>query len=525
MIRGVLLSMVFVISILPACFAASPAELAQSGKYDEAIEAYGKAIGAENKQEKKAQLHKDLGDLFSSREDFGKAADQYISALASSRDFNGEERLQMATRMSWGGKQDAAIRELRLILANNAGNQEARVQLARTLSWNGDLDGSIEEAERVLSADPENRDALLVKANTLKWQGKVGQSLPIYDKLLQGEEDFDARQGLAYALLAAGDRKGARQSASLLQPRYPYQEKELKQLRDELMRIARPHLDPWYSYYSDTDHNQLNRYGLHYGQAAGNLDLDFDFRHTDARDATRHNWAQDFTARAYSKITGFLGLGGGVGLTSVHNSGTNYFVTGNVRGNVAVPSGSIDFSLARDFLSDTAELIENRIRINSATLSASQRVTGRFSVFARYSYRDYSDDNDANDFLIAPSYAIFRGSPSLTAGYRFRYMNYARQSAGGYFDPNDFMSHQIFATFSFEKEAFSSYFEPYFGVQSFRRYGNDSTDLVGGLYGSVGYQLTSFLRLDIDGEFGNSAVETATGFEYFLVGVKIGLIF
>jgi hypothetical protein len=33
------------------------------------------------------------------------------------------------------------------------------------------------------------------------------------------------------------------------------------------------------------------------------------------------------------------------------------------------------------------------------------------------------------------------------------------------------------------------------------------------------------LRLDIDGEFGNSAVETATGFEYFLVGVKIGLIF
>jgi len=525
MICSVILSLTLVLGILSPCFADTPAELAKAGKYDEAVEGYRKAIAGEPDKARKAILLKELGDLFASKEDYRNAADQYIPSLACSRNFTMEERLYMATRISWGGRYSAAIRELRLILEENAGNNEARIQLARTMAWSGDHQGAIEEAERVLKNDPQNRDAMLVKANALKWQGRVDRALPIYQKLLKEQEEFDTRLGFAYAQSASGNRTGARQSASLLKPTYPYQEKELKELSDELDKAARPHLDPWYGYYNDSDHNRRNRYGLHYGQPLGNWDLDFDFRHTDAGDNTRHNWAEDFGAKGYSKITEFLGLGGGVGFSPVHGSGTNYFVTGNLRGDVMIPGGNIGLSLAREVFSDTAELIENRIRFNSANLSVSQRLTDRISLFGQYSYRDYSDDNAANDFLFAPSYSFFTGNPSFATGYRFRYMNYDRQSSGGYFDPNDYTSHQIFATFSYEKKAFSVYFEPYFGVQSFRRNGIDSTDIVGGFSGVLGYQLTNSLRIDVDGEFGNYAAQTASGFEYFYIGVKIGATF
>ncbi len=184
-------------SCVPACFAASPAELVRAGKYVEAIEAYKKAIAAERDPGKKALLNKELGDLFASREDFRNAADQFISALSYSHDFTEEERLRMATRMAWGGRFDKSISELKLLLKENPSNTEARIQLARTLSWNGDLRGAMRDIDWVLTVLPENRDALQVKANVLKWQGKVGDSLSIYRKLLAAEEDFDVRLGYA----------------------------------------------------------------------------------------------------------------------------------------------------------------------------------------------------------------------------------------------------------------------------------------------------------------------------------------
>ncbi len=525
MILRLLLPAVLILGCMSSCFAASPAELAKSGNYTGAIESYEKAVSAERDPAKKALLCKELGDLFASREDFRNAADQFISALSYSHDFTEEERLRMATRMAWGKRFDSSIVELKLLLKENPENTDVRVQLARTLSWNGNLKEAMRETDRVLKVSPENRDARLVKANVLKWQGKVRDSLNVYRKLLAEEEDFDVRLGYAYAQLAAGDKVGARASVALLKPKYLYEEREVKKIVMELDTVTRPRIEPWYSYYDDTDNNELNRFGVHYGQWLGNWDVGFDFRHTDARDNTRHNWSRDFSTSAYSWINEVFGIGAGVGFSDVGNSGTNTFVTGNVRTDVAVWNGRAGVSFARDVFNDTAQIIENRIRVNSANAYVTQKFADRFSLFGRYSYRDYSDHNNAHDFQIAPACTIYTGNPEISVGYRFRYMNFKRQSGDGYFDPNDFMSHQAFATMSLDINGFSAYLEPYVGVQSFRRDSNDSTDFIGGVTGALGYQFTRHLRLDINGEYGNSAVETAAGFEYFLVGARVGIIF
>lgn len=525
MILRLLLPALLIFGCISACYAASPAELARSGKYVEAVESYKKVIATERDPAHKALLCKELGDIYATREDFRDAADQFISALSYSRDFTEEEKLRMATRMAWGKRFDNSIAELNLILKADPDNTDARVQLARSLSWNGNLKEAMWETDRVLKVSPENRDARLVKANVLKWQGKVRDSLPVYRKLLAEEEDFDTRLGYAYAQLAAGDKAGARASVALLKPRYLYEEKEMKKIVAELDTVTRPHVEPWYSYYNDTDNNELNRFGVHYGQWLGNWSVGLDFLHTDARDNTRHDWTRDFSASAYSWINEVFGIGAGVGFTNAANSVTNNFVNGNVRGDVAFLNGKAGVSFSRDFFNDTAELIQNRIRVNSANAYLTQKIADRFNLFAKYSYRDYSDHNNAHDFQIAPACAVYTGNPEISVGYRFRYMNFDRQSRDGYFDPNDFMSHQAFTIVSLDKDGFSAYLEPYIGVQSFRRYGNDSNDFIGGVSGALGYQFTRHLRLDINGEYGNSAVDTVAGFEYFLIGARVGIIF
>ena len=106
------------------------------------------------------------------------SGEEYRKALSHDRGFTAEDRLMMARHMSWGGRIDEAIEELRAILSEDPGNIDARNHLARCLSWKGDLGGSLEESSRVLAASPGNKDALLTRANALRWSRQPERGHP-----------------------------------------------------------------------------------------------------------------------------------------------------------------------------------------------------------------------------------------------------------------------------------------------------------------------------------------------------------
>src|SRR2546430_11355103 len=74
----------------------------------------------------------------------------------------------------------------------------------------GELTESIAQAETVLKDAPDDQEALLVKADSLRWQGREREALPIYQKLLQKGDNFDARV----------DRKSTRLNSSHSQISY-----------------------------------------------------------------------------------------------------------------------------------------------------------------------------------------------------------------------------------------------------------------------------------------------------------------
>src|SRR6185369_6941010 len=199
--------------------AETPDDLAARGKFDEAASAYRKAIDASPEAAEKGLLHKKLGDLYAEKGDYRQAATEFVRALRLNRSFTEDERLRMAVRISWGGEYDEALKEFNAILTENFANMEARVGRARVLAWSGKYAEALAEIEGTLEREPGNREALLIKANCLRWQGHASDAIVILSRLLQEAEDFDTRLGLAYALLAKGDRSGARQSSALLVPK------------------------------------------------------------------------------------------------------------------------------------------------------------------------------------------------------------------------------------------------------------------------------------------------------------------
>jgi tetratricopeptide (TPR) repeat protein len=495
----------------------------------EDIERLQQAIETTKEKTELGQLHKKIGDYYVSQNDYKKAADAYVHALSLARStFSLQERTQIAIYLSWGGKLKEAIEELELIIAEDPTNTRARVHLARTLSWSGKLNEALKEADMVLEESPDNRDALLIKANVLRWKGDSKRAIDLYKKLLEKEEDFDSRLGLSYAYLSLGNVRAAKEGGKVLKPTYTYQELELKNFVEEMDSITRPNVEMRYSYYHDSDDNRLNRYMLSYDFWTYYWRFYLSYRHTDATGKiegdTHKNRCEDLSLRTYSKVSEPFGIGGGLGMSMLADGETSTFLTGHIMADVNVFNGMMGVRVSREVFAETAELIENRIRIINPSLFASQNLFDDLSIHFSYNYRDYSDNNHSHDMQLSPRYTVRFKNPRLEVGYRFRYFDFNRQSRSGYFDPDDYTSNQIFTYMYYEKGDFYSYIEPFIGYESFKRYGDSKDGVIGGGYGTCGYKLRKNISFEINGEGGDYSGGTAGGWKYYLIGFRIFVI-
>ncbi len=501
-----------------------PPVLSESDPHEATIESYRKELQDSNDSEEKALLHKKLGDLYVTRDAYKNAAEEYIRALSVRQKFSPLERLRMAVAISWGDRLDEAVTEFRSLVDEDPQNSDARIHLARTLSWSGRFDESLIEVEAVLGRYPDSRDALLIKANVLRWKGENDEALILYRALLDKQENFDARLGYTYALFARGDEAGARESMALLTAAYPYQENELKKLRDELNKpkpAQQVRGDAKFTNYRDNDGNDVNRYAATYSFPVSDLKNQFSYVHIEARDRLRRNNADIVSAEIRAQMTRQLGVGAGLGVISYRNGDAPDFPVGHLKADAETPLGSVGVTLSREPFTDTADLLEKRIRVAAARVYLSRGLFGRTSFYGGYGYADYSDGNNSDDLLLSLRHDLRRENPRMSAGYRFRYLDFNRQSSGGYFDPNYFVSHQLYLNTAFEKERFSGAAELYIGQQSYKRNGAGQNEMFSGGAASIGYKLTKNYAVEANVEGGDYALQTATGFSYFLYGFRL----
>jgi tetratricopeptide (TPR) repeat protein len=479
-------------------------------------------IRAPSDGEEPWKVHRKLGDEFAAKGDYKNAAANYRKVLSDTgAALTTGERVRMATVLSWGGELEAAIRELESILQAEPGNLQARLQLARSLSWAGKTGEAILEADRVLADSPGNPDALVVKGNALRFRNDHRSAIQVFESVLAKKENFDARLGLSYACLAGGNITCAKESARKLAPEYPYQEKERKNLYAEIDRVTRPTLVAGYIHYRDSDDNRLDRYSLSAGFRTGAWRWGIGYLYTDARDPSRNASDQELSLSAESRPTDWLGVGGTAGVNWTANDNSGSFFVGSVRADAKVFDGRIGVSVARNVFAETAQLIENGIRFTEVASFVEYPLPYRFTVRASYAARDYSDDNRSDDWQGSIRHVFDVKNPVVAAGYRIRYLDFQRESGGGYFDPAGYFSHRVELSVDYKKGKGYVHLSPFIGYQSYKRQGNTPEGFFVGGEGVIGAHLADSVALELHGEGSDEASRSASGFSYYQVGVRM----
>ena len=491
----------------------------------QSVDELQKAIHSTSDRAAQAKLYKRLGDTLVEQDKLDLAGDAFVKALAASREnFSTNERVQMAVYLSWADRLHESEDELNRILAQDPKNIAARTHLARVLSWSGGLSDAIRQADQVLLDAPDHKEALLVKADALQWQGRYSAAIPIYEKIIARDGDFDARAGLARSRLAVGNRAAAVENLTALKPANARQERELAKVSDAIDRETRPTVETRYSYYQDSDKNRLDRYSLNGNFWLENQKYGLSYRHTDTSDPSRDNRAEDLLFKVYSRLTDRFGAGAGIGFTQLVDRHTSNFPIGHLRVDAKLLGGTAGANLTREVLSDTAELIENRIRMTAVGLYLSQPVTERFSLSGNYNYKSFSDGNHANDLQLVSQYAIYL-TPRIVIGHRFRLLDFQKQSRSGFFDPNNYIANRAFSSVYYENQTFYTYLEGYIGYETFRRNGVASDNIIHGGSGSLGVKPTTNLAIEVNVEGGNFAAGSASGFNYFIIGPRFSYRF
>lgn len=469
-----------------------------------------------------AQIYKQKGEQLALEGKYALAAPYYRQALSLARgSFTLEERMRMAFHLSWGRKYKESLKELELVLKENPANLQARLHYVRILSWMGKFKLALTAIDQILKDNPQNLEALLIKADTLRWRGDWFKAKPLYERILQRQEIFEARLGLSYIFLYNGQRQQALDNFNLLRPIYPYQQKEAKRLAIALNSQNKNALMAEAIYYHDEDKNEYLYYPLSLSFWIKQWRFDLNYRHREAKDPFRHEASREVSIFSSLKPSDYLRVSAGLGSIEygLHSQAT--YLTFNWKIDFSLSLTQFGLTLAKEGLTETAQLINKKIRLINLSYYLSQPINDRFSLLANLSHRVYSDDNRANDLNLGLNYCIHVYQPVFNLGSRLRYLSFKRQTYSGYFDPTIYLSPQLYTTFFIESLQNYLYFEAYAGYQAYQRFDRNINNWIAGVSISYGWRPSTHFLLAINATTGNFALATPTGWRYYLLTLRL----
>lgn len=410
----------------------------------------------------------------------------------------------------------------------DAEDKGARIYHARTLAWDGKLEAAFRESSALMDMYPGDPDVWLLHADILRWKGDQKGAIKLYEDILSREPDnFNARLGISYSHLWSGNIALAAKMSKELYSISP-ENRDVIELRNLIRDRTQPSGGIGYSIYEDTDDNRLNTYRFNYEFLPLFATIPIkriraEYSRASAHNELLKNSASKFDLLLYTAIRDIADLNINVAVVDLARDGrdSTTHLTGGAVLNVPISNGRIRVSTSRAVMIDTAEIIENAVRVNTSGIGMEKGIGESFVILGDYLYRTYSDGNRSDDFMISPRIIARRASPRIQFGYRFRGLDFKRDTDSGYFDPHNFQSHQILTSLYGEKEGLYYSFDAFGGRQSFDRATVSSRDNVLGASGSMGYRISPKVLVEIYGEAGNYALQAATGFRMWTIGGNI----
>ena len=486
----------------------------------------------------RARNEKVVADNFFEAGNLEQAAKLYLHALAVAPDaFYYDEKKQIATRLASANHKPEAIGILEELLAERRNDEPAKLEITKLLATLQPRSVSLAEVDAVLKQDSRNKYALLTKANSLRQQKQFRDSLSLYRRILQQGNDFDARLGLIYSLLAVGAKSEARQEFKLMHTEDDAQEEQYYELANVLDTSTRPTVDLVLNHYKDTDKNRSVEHGVLIRAVLGNLDWVADYREK-AATSVNTDGATPVDIKASAKIyslgatanaTDRIKVTGRYGRTDLTADQRVPVATGQLQADVNTGSGTLSGNLTWDALNATTASIENPIQVSKKAVELTQPFTERLKTNLTYAYKKYSDGNAANDFRASASYVIYSGLPQISLGYGYHHTNYKNPLSArsySYSVPQKLFAHQAMVTAYYESERFYVNVDIEYGKEKYEKNKFKIKDKFYYNVATLGFKATRKLSFELNRESSKSATaELPDTYNESVIGARASYLF
>jgi tetratricopeptide (TPR) repeat protein len=486
--------------------------------------------------DRRARDLKMSGDVKFDQNDFELAAEFYLRALALAPGaFSVKEKKIIADRLVAANRRREAIEVLRQLALEQGDDADIRISLAKLFSDNEDYAAAIAQVDQVLEQDRGNRYALLVKANSLRSQQKFGQSIILYRRILDLDEDFDARLGLTYSLLAEGEKKKARESFGRMKAEGEEQQSQINDLAYFLDSVTRPTVDLYSGTFTDSDKNRTSERRVTVRGASTDWDLAAMFGKKNALSEGVTYAADAVTASASTNFSEVLRLTLKLGQVKLGAEQRRSVATRDFeidfKGGFQ-PVSIVNVDVSHDVVTTTGVQIGNAIEQDQSSVKLTRALDAKTMLYLNYRYRQYSDINSANDFQGTAQRTVFSGGPVVRVGYVYRQMDYNHPTFSGYFAPQNYKSHQGFVTLYYEYGSYYFDSEADYGQQKYQQdfYDDKTVSKISQpfVYASatLGTTVAKKFRLELHAEYNKSyATSNGYGYDDLLVNAQASYMF
>ncbi len=478
-----------------------------------------------------ARNEKVVADNFFEAGNPDQAAKLYLHALAVAPDaFSAAEKKHIAARLVNANHKAEAVIILQQLLAEQKNELSEKLELVKLLAALRQNSLVITEVDALLQRDSRNKYALLMKADALRRQKKFSESLPVYRSILYQGNDFSARLGLIYSLLAVGAKAEAKNQFKLIHAENDAQHEELDALANVLDASTRPRVELVSNRYSDADKNRSVERGAIIRLVTGNVDWVADVRDKTADFEEATATAQTYSLGAASNVTDHLKVTGKYGRAKLTAEQTVSLDTGQFKVDARLGTSTVTANFSREALTATTTVIGNAIQLSKQAIELTQPFTERLKTNLAYTEKSYSDGNAANDFRATAQYVVYRGSPQVGLGYGHSRVNYKKPSSSGYSAPQNYVANQLMLTLYYETERFYADVNIVSGRESYEKNRTEKSSEFRYDAATLGMKITRRLSLDINAERSNSKGNAATSgsaevFNDLVVGARIAYLF
>jgi len=401
----------------------------------------------------------------------------------------------------------------------------AETMLAKLRVSSGEYDAAFNDVNEILQRDEKNTGALLIKGGELRRRKAFGDAIAAYRAILAKKDDFDARLGIVYCLLAVGKKQEAIKHYKLLHAEDEWQQYDLNELTRNIDINVRPVVEYMSTNFSDSDNYSGTEQDFTGRVNWSDWDISISARH-------RTTSGDNIVANA---DTGILFLGTnisenwsfllGLGLTNLvqppgssvpqnTNSTKNPHKIGELGIDTQIFGGTAQFSYSSYLLTSNANLIQNEVTVDSSKFVYNKLFGKKLTTKLLYRGNAYSDENTAREFEGTLLLALNKSAPLFSIGYAYRYLNFLQPSNLGYFDPQDYAANKLLLLAAYEHGPFYLYAEYVSGRQTYLQKLAKKEDNFNHVGATTGTTLWKGFRMEFSVEKNNSAADGGSDYAY-----------